>query len=68
MRKTQAIFRAVLRAGYYGPDRYRSHQSPYMCAALGMAHRTQLAGQFGNPEVDLYTRNVVVKVHSYRNI
>ncbi len=22
-----------------------------------LAHQTQLAGQFGNPEVDLYTRN-----------
>lgn len=36
MRKTQAIFRAVIRAGYYGPD--RNYQSPYMCHALGKAH------------------------------
>lgn len=35
MRKTQAIFRAVIRAGYYGPD--RSWQSPYMCIALATA-------------------------------
>lgn len=36
MRKTQAIFRAVIRAGYYGPD-----QSPYMCMALGRAHNDE---------------------------
>lgn len=36
MRKTQAIFRAVIRAGHYGPD--RNYQSPYMCHALGRAH------------------------------
>lgn len=36
MRKTQAIFRAVIRAGYYGPD--RNWQSPYMCMSLGKAH------------------------------
>lgn len=36
MRKNQTIFRAVIRAGYYGPD--RDYQSPYMCRALGRAH------------------------------
>lgn len=36
MRKTQAIFRAVIRAGCYGPDRPR--QSPYMCVALESAN------------------------------
>lgn len=36
MRKTQAIFRAVIRAGYYGPK--RDYQSPYTCTALGKAH------------------------------
>lgn len=35
MRKNQVIFRAVILAGYYGPD--RPHQSPYMCAALARA-------------------------------
>lgn len=35
MRKTQAIFRAVIRAGRYGPD--RTWQSPYMCLALEKA-------------------------------
>lgn len=37
MRKTQGIFRAVIRAGYYGPN--REYQSPYMCVALGRAHK-----------------------------
>lgn len=36
MRKNQAIFRAVIRAGCYGPDRPR--QSPYMCVALARAN------------------------------
>lgn len=36
MRKTQAIFRAVIRAGYYGPA--SDYQSPYMCLALDRAH------------------------------
>lgn len=36
MRKTQAIFRAVIRAGYYGTD--RDYRSLYMCMALGRAH------------------------------
>lgn len=39
MRKTQAIFRAVIRAGYYGPE--RDYQSPYMCMALGAAHNAK---------------------------
>lgn len=36
MRKTQAIFRAVIRNGYYGPDQL--WQSPYMCMALNNAY------------------------------
>lgn len=36
MRKNQAIFRAVIRAGYYGPD--LPYQSPYMCVALARAN------------------------------
>lgn len=39
MRKNQAIFRAAIRAGYYGLD--RSRQSPYMCVALCMARDAQ---------------------------
>lgn len=35
MRKTQGIFRAVIRAGYYGPD--IGYQSSYMCMALDKA-------------------------------
>lgn len=36
MHKAQAIFRAVIRAGYYGPA--CTYQSPFMCVALRVAH------------------------------
>lgn len=35
MRKSQAIFRAVIQAGYYGAD---CDQEQYMCLALKRAH------------------------------
>lgn len=40
MRKNQTIFRAVIRAGYYGPDRAQK-QAPYMCTALDIAHNAK---------------------------
>lgn len=39
MRKNQAIFRAVIRAGHYGTG--CDYQSPYMCMALDRAHNAK---------------------------